>query len=302
MHFKILSLALVGVVVQSSSVRAGDEPIEGPYIVEPIADGTPPTSSPLPEAPEFIVLNAQTLQIEATESPEMPDLPPVTGTITVTVQMVEDPKLSDPPPPLPALPPDDPAVLARLEEFSELYQGTQLIWVSATVYDHSRTFLQIYPNGKADEVVAAWSNVDFNHFTGFSSYRVTEPDGSIRDYGLLMGVGDNDTAKTREISAQQGQPYVGAEIPESLLDLGINGPAFVVTEGASSNEGMKIIAEMHELYRREGFKMETAFRARQTANAERKAYLLANPPDPKDVTIRFWSREGAQTQTGEEGQ
>lgn len=36
--------------------------------------------------------------------------------------------------------------------------------------------------------------------------------------------------------------------------------------------------------------MEAAYHAREQARAERKAYLLANPPVPEDVTIRVWRR------------
>jgi hypothetical protein len=47
---------------------------------------------------------------------------------------------------------------------------------------------------------------------------------------------------------------------------------------------------MHDLYRVEGARMAAACQARAIAYEARKAYLLANPPVPKDVTIRFWKR------------
>ena len=53
---------------------------------------------------------------------------------------------------------------------------------------------------------------------------------------------------------------------------------------------MNTLAQVHDLYRKEGVRMEEAFQAREKAHAERKAYLLANPPVPGDVTIRFWKR------------
>ena len=75
--------------------------------------------------------------LDVVEPPPMTGLPPVTGTITQTVHLVEDPGLPDPPPPLPALPVDDPAVLARMAEMQAKHRGIQIAFVSATVYDHS---------------------------------------------------------------------------------------------------------------------------------------------------------------------
>jgi len=53
---------------------------------------------------------------------------------------------------------------------------------------------------------------------------------------------------------------------------------------------MDLLQGMHDLYRNEGPRMEAAYQARIKAHEERKAYLLANPPKPEDVTIQFWDR------------
>ncbi len=219
----------------------------------------------------------------------MAGLPPIKGTINVTVQMVKDPGLPDPPPPLPALPPDDPAVIARMEEIRENYHATELVFLSATVYDHSRTLLRIYPNGKVEGEITAWSNVDFNHFSGFSTFRVKESDGTFRDYGLLMGIGYADTYRMRKRLAEHGHDFAQPEIPD-LPDLAVSGPSFIVIEGERSGEAMDTLCQIHDLYRKEGARMEEAFNAREKANAESYAYLLANPSVPEDVTIRFWKR------------
>ena len=90
----------------------------------------------------------------------MAGLPPVTGTITTTVQLVEDPGFTDPPPPLPALPVTDPAVQARLAEMRLRTGVRQIAFVSATVYDHSRTFLKCYllatPPQPEDVTIQYW--------------------------------------------------------------------------------------------------------------------------------------------------
>jgi hypothetical protein len=124
--------------------------IPPPVVVEASAK---PAEEPAPV--EFDVLSSRTKKVFVQESPEMPDLPPVEGTIKVTIQRVADPGLPDPPPPLPVLPPDDPAVLARMEELRETYRGMDLVFLSASVHleadgaEEARTLLRIYPNGQA---------------------------------------------------------------------------------------------------------------------------------------------------------
>lgn len=250
----------------------------------PITAGTPSPPISKPEPIDFKVLSSRTTRMDVTEAPEMHDLPPITGTINVTVQVVEDPKLTDPPPALPALPPHDPAVVARLAELREKYRGTELVFLSATVYNHNRTFLRIYPNGRLVDSVTAWSNLDFNHFSGFSTYRVRDAeDGALYDLGLLMGIGSTDTQRWAELAKEKGFEYKAPEIPK-MPDLSEGGPSFVVVEGDAKSPAMDTLEQIHDLYRKEGVRMEEAYHARIKAYAERKAYLLANPPTPKDVT------------------
>ena len=54
---------------------------------------------------------------------------------------------------------------------------------------------------------------------------------------------------------------------------------------------MDTLSQVHDLYRKEGVRMEEAYHAREKANAERYAYLLKNPPVPDDIVIRFWQRD-----------
>jgi hypothetical protein len=255
----------------------------------PISREVPSETKLEPESIDFTVLSTKTTRMEVTKAPEMPDLPPIQGTINVTVQMVADPNLPDPPPPLPVLPPDDPAVIARLDELRENYRGTELCFLSATVYDNNRTFLEIYPNGQLGEIVRAWSNVNFNHFTGFGGYRVKLQDGSFHDIGLLMGIGNVSSARLNQAAARGGAGQQDQDIAE-LPDFSTAGPAFQVVEGDEESPAMDTLEQVHDLYRKEHERMEAAYHAREQARAERKAFLLANPPKPEDVTIRFWQK------------
>ena len=257
-----------------------------------ISEGKPGLPPPPREPIPFTVEKSVTRQVFVEESPEMPGLPTPKGTINMTFQLVKDPGLTDPLPPLPALPPDDPAVLARLAELRGKYRETELVFVSATVYNHSRTYLRCYPSGGGGrKEICGWSNLDFNHFCGFATYQVKGADGDIRQYGLMMGLGNEDTQQRTEWLAKHDREYKTPEIPK-LPDLADGGPAFLVTEGDTTDrEAMELIEGMHNLYRVEGQRMEDAYHARIKAYEERKAFLLANPPVPKDVTIRFWKRD-----------
>ncbi len=89
-------------------------------------DPLPP--APQPEPIDFKVLTSRTQRMEVTEAPEMTGLPPIKGTINVTVQRVADPGLAGPPAPLPVLPPSDPLVIARLKQLRESYRGAELVF------------------------------------------------------------------------------------------------------------------------------------------------------------------------------
>lgn len=229
------------------------------------------------------------------EVPEIPGLPPVKGRVSVTLNRVKDPQLHDPSlPPEPN--PDDSEERARLDQIREEYREIEPVFISAQVYDHNRTFISWRSARHPDVFMSAWSNLDFNHFSGFATYRIRGTDGRVTTYRLVMGIGNLDTARLQQIAASQGRNYQ-APVPPELPPLA-SGPAFVVLSGDPSNhEANRIVEGLHELYRAEGERMKQAYEGRERAQQDRRAYLLANPPRPKDVTIHYWKRENAVGET-----
>jgi hypothetical protein len=214
------------------------------------------------------------------ESPEMIGLPAPEGMMNLKVELVNKPELEELPP-LPLLEAEDPAVVARVSEISKEYPDTKLLLVSASVYNNSVTEFRIQANEPDAKEIAGWSNIDFKHFSGFANYQVKGDDGVLRTYGLIMSVGD-----------MVGR-VPSVKIP-MLPHLTTSGPAFVLTEGDISDPNTKEIIEgIHTLYKVEGKRLAEAHRKRTQAYEERKAYLLANPPKPKDVTVRFWNRDSS---------
>jgi len=274
-----------------------DSPVTA-WLPAPISNGTSAPPAPKPALPPIQIKSTSVRLIDVVESPPMPGLPPVEGTIRQTVHLVADPGLPDPPPPPPpsaAQPITDPAMLARLAAWRANRQETRTACVSAMVYDHSRTYLRCYPGGEPENEICGWSNLDFNHFTGFASFQVKGRDGKVRKCDFFIGVGNQDTKRLSALLAQHGRTYTAPAIPV-LPDLATGGVAFVVTSGDTTNaKAMEIFESLHALYRAEGTKMAAAYDARIAADEERKAYLLANPPKPADETSYFWERDHPAT-------
>lgn len=261
-----------------------------PPVVDPAGAGSAPVVEREPI--DFRILQIRTQRLHVVEAPPMPGLPPVEGTINFTMQVAADPGLVDPPAQISPTLPIDSEYLAGIRQQRQNFRGSQLLLVSATVYDRSRTLLQIYPSGKVKQRVTAWSNVDFNHFSGFSTFRVTQDDGSFMDFSLIMSLGNAYAEGRKRHFAREPENYAALKVPE-IEDIAVVGPRYVVIEGHDSGSAaLDIVAYAHKLYAKEGGRMEAAYHERVRKWMEREAYFRANPPVPKDVTIRFWKRAG----------
>ena len=249
----------------------------------------------------FDVLSSVTNKRFVSQASELPGLPPVEGIINTTIQLVSDPGLTDPLQPLPKLSFDEPAVQARLEGMQEESNETRMLFVSATVIDKKQTVLTCYPNGDAKGQVSVVSNIDFNDFSGFDTFVVKGANQEtsqeeIRKYALIMSITNEDTARLAKSFVRRGEVYTA---PDTVELPSPDEPTFVIKEG-DDPAALQAIADMHELYKIEREKMKTARLARERAYEERKAYLIANPPKPQDVTFRFWKRSEPSPASGVE--
>jgi hypothetical protein len=274
--YPFLAATLVGGLVCGTSlygqVQTPPATIEA-KIPEPLLDQTP-TEPPAPvETPDFQIESTQVKLIDVVEAPPMAGLPPVKGTMMLTIHGVADPKLPETTAvevsPQPATPP---AV-----ESDEVFPETRFVNVSATVYDQSRTLLQCQSMEHPDQSITVWSNVNFNHFCGVGNFESKGADGKLRSYHLMMGIG-NEEGKN---------PADGSQIP----NLPNGNPAFVIVSENPAPETVRLVEDLHALYRAKGVKMAADVLVRQKAEDEKRAYLLANPPKPKDVTVHFWKRD-----------
>lgn len=287
--YPILAATLVGGFVGTSlkgQVLTPPSNIEA-KISEPVPQETP-TEPPAPvEKPDFEIESTQVKLIDVVEAPPMAGLPPVEGTMTLTIHSVADPKLSESP--APEIPISNIDTTDYSNESKPELPESHFVNVSATVYDQSRTLLSCQSIEHPDKSITVWSNVNFNHFCGVGNFESKGADGKLRGYHLMMSIG-NEGGK---------QPADGSQIP----NLPSGNPAFVIVTENPAPEAVRLIEDLHALYRAQGAKMAADQIARKKAEDEKRAYLLANPPKPKDVTVHFWKRDAdSETQAPEGGQ
>lgn len=158
------------------------------------------------------------------------------------------------------------------------YLTPLLTGVSASVYkqgDKVFTKLQVICGGA---VCQAWSSIDFNHFRGATYYIANG-----REYYQVGGYGD-----VAGITASE------AGCPVNAPELNGDKHGFVVTStGGIDETNLAYIAmyDMHALYEVE---KATLAKANEVMLANRELsqkWHEANPPQPKDITIRFWKKE-----------
>ncbi len=283
-HAALLGCFLCG-RAQSGEVQTPPVTIEA-KIPEPAREPTVSQPAPPIEKPDFEIETTQVKLIEVVEAPPMTGLPPVKGTMTLTVHGVADPGLPEVQPveQAPVTPPSDTPTVETPTDLPE----TRFVSISATVYGHCRTLLKCQPMDNTSPPVTVWSNIDFNHFRSVANFDAKGADGKLRQYYLMMGIGNEEGNQLAD----------GSAIP-TLPD---GAPAYLILTDNPAAESLRLVEDLHALYRTDGAKMEADAVAREKAEEVRRAYLLAHPPKPKDVTVHFWKREAAESQDSEGGQ
>lgn len=234
------------------------------------------------------VVRSSSIEKYVRYSPPMPGLPPIEGEVTVTMQLLDAPvKAAEIPPVKPGEVAPNSEFIARLKTEKERCLGQEMIFLSVTVYDSRHSLVRVFPGNRNEDAVTAWSNVDFQHFSGVNLYQVFESDLLYREVGVLMGVGKSKKSKPPEGGAFTNVPDLG--------ELSVVGPHFRIIEGPQNGAGFQSLRELHQLYRLEGSKMEDEWRLREEASQARRQGLLANPPEPEDIRLRFWQREGNES-------
>ena len=175
-------------------------------------------------------------------------------------------------PPLAEIPVDVPIEVPVESAPAEVSAATSsfILMLSATVYPGPRTFLN-WSHPLADgtsRVFSGWSNIDFNHITGIST---------------LLGTDGNPHAFEMGIATEED---AGENVPVFTT----NAPTFIPDQTDIPAEALILVDSLHKIYAIESEKLAAAHAGREAARLAEEAEeaeLLANPPPPKDLIIRY---------------
>lgn len=253
-----------------------ETPAEGevPQITGKLYDGQPPPPSPPRTLPPMQVLDGVEYVIPSEER-----------TITVERVKVEAPVVTDvvTATPAPVMVPTK-SVAELWEEWKLAHPGEAFhtLGFSVTVYDHTASRVRWVHEG---EQYVAWSNIDWNHMTGFGG--ITSAAGKIR-YTLYLAVGNQTTADVDEPGETKANPA------PAIPTLPAGQPGFVIEQGDPSDaQALAGMIALHKLYAARSADLKAAYELRIRHQAERAAWLKENPPKKPDVTVRFGMKTGA---------
>jgi len=243
------------------------------HIPYKIPDGTPPP--PQPEKPVWTVPAADVVSEKSH----------VEGGRTITVREIKP--IALPPPPEPAEP-AAPVVISeefqeRIDAYKEKHPLHHMLGLSATIYrledQSTRTHVHVWLNGQG-EPISFWSSGDFSLLSGIGSFNDNQ--GVSRALFMVWSILD-----LRRIDARMtelGSEYTPPEIPELPADRA----AYVVSTGNPDAELLTAIDSLHEILTHDAVELRRAYEGRVIAERERKEFLKANPPQPKDLIINHW--------------
>ncbi|MEI6789524.1 MAG: hypothetical protein WCL49_13700 [bacterium] len=209
-----------------------------------------------------------------------------------TITMEELVPLEEPPmvekAAVPVLSPEE--IAARRAEWLEERRAHPVVslGLSGTVYDHRATLLRWTHGGEEYE---AWSNLDFNVMKDTNSVEV----GSTT-YLIFMMIGDESTTPR----IVESGVIIASKVP--TIPPIPKEPGFVLVKGNPENlVATGGIRKLHELYRTHKAQFDDAYKQRLRYEAAAKAWEKEHPPQPENVTIRWWRGKRAP-QPGPDGQ
>jgi len=263
--------------IASPAMPAASSPImpTPARIIGKIPDGTPPP--PQAPKPQFIARGADILDSKVYQQ----------GGRTITIQVIKP--IALPPPPMPQ--PDsrtaqihNAAFKQRMAEYRAGHPETPMLSLGATVcrFKNSppRTLVQYWPKN-GDDSFTFWSSADFALISGIHSFVGT--DGLT--YILFLAWGDIDTTRTTTISGGMLHSPAIPDFPD--------GPAsFSIVGTPPADPSVLVpIQSLHDLYNQEFWRLKTAYDGRELARLQHQADLKANPPQPKNLVVNFWTTD-----------
>lgn len=281
--FPVLLAAASLVHSQDEKSAVSSEPATGlgapstARILGSIPDGTAPPPAPPP--PEFRVSKRDVLDAASHEQ----------GGRTITIQQIKPIALPPPPPPAEVTVGEpDAEFTQRLAEYRETHPKNELLFLGATVFRSKdsppRTLVRWWPQG-GKGMITFWSSADFALIAGGINSFI---DSAADTHHLLMGWGNVDIDRMSELRVAKGLEYDAPNIPDFP---GGKATFEIIGDHKPSAEELIVIQSLHDVYNSDLELLKTAYDGRERARIEREAYLKANPPQPKDITLNYWRVE-----------
>lgn len=274
---KFYPFVIFAVLASAEFVTAQNESVVMPAtarILGKIPDGTPPP--PAAPKPKYKVDKSDILQTTTHEQ----------GGRTITIQQINPISLPPPPPPAPA---EANAIVSaefqqRLAEYREAHPHSGMMFMGATVYRSEnrppRTLIRVWPEG-GGEAVELWSSADMALIAGgINSFM--DSAGNIHQPFIAWSNVSIDRLADR--FASKGRKYTPPTIPEFPAGKAM----FQVVGKPLAPADLTAIQSLHDLYNSEHDRLQTACEGRERTRQRRDAELKAHPPQPKDLTLRFW--------------
>lgn len=255
-------------------------------ILGTIPDGTPPPA----EAPKPEYKTAASDILQTTTLRE--------GGRNITLQQIKPIALPPAPQAAESTASPSPEFLQRLSEFRAAHPRSSIFNLGATIY-HSkdqptRTLLQLWPEGGGTPI-KVWSSADFTLIAGgISSFIDTS--GTTRHPMIMPSVIDIDRMTT--LFARKGKTYTAPQIP--IFPEGKATFQIIGEQPAPSD--LTALQSLHDLYNNQLAELLSAHQGREQARFQQEAALKANPPQPKDITLRYWhsTRPAIQIKGGDQ--
>ncbi len=244
-------------------------------ILGKIPDGTPPPVSP--PKPKYNVAKRDILSTSTHWQ----------GGRTITVREIKPIALPQPPAPLEtAATVADAEFIERLKAWHKAHPSPKMLFLGATVfrshYHPPRTLVRYWPMGK--EGITFWSSADFSLIAGgIGSF--ADSTGAV--HSLFMSWSNMDADRAARLQAAKGRVYRAPEIPAFTE----GNATYQIVDGQPDAGELAVIQSLHDLYNSEFQRLKTAYDGREQARQQREAYLKANPPQPKDITLNYWRTE-----------
>ena len=193
--------------------------------------------------------------------------------------------LSLPPIEEPAQQQPDAAALAEFEEQAAKARARRHVFVSGTVYvseddpQGAKSLVRLWSN-KQRQPIEMWINANMLWFGGFADYETAEA-----DYSLMLLMSAISVDRMTEAARQAGVEVPDLQIPDFRED---DTGEIRIVQGDPAAPDLEPIRSLMQLYATDKLRLEAAYERRRAEAEAKRLEELADPPEEKDIRIRYW--------------